>query len=59
MQSHPFSAEYLSEQMYGWQLEVLEEKDDWCFVRQEDGYLGWVYRPYMRKALPSRRPMWR
>lgn len=47
-----FLAEYLSEQMFGWQLEVLEEKDDWCFVRQEDGYLGWVYQPYMRAGAP-------
>ncbi|HCU07954.1 MAG TPA: hypothetical protein DF480_03125 [Clostridiales bacterium] len=47
-----FLAEYLSEQMYGWQLEVLEEKDGWCFVRQEDGYMGWVYAPYMREGAP-------
>lgn len=49
-----FLAEYLSEQMWGWRLEVLEEKDRWAFVRQQDGYLGWVYRPYMRPeaALP-------
>ena len=47
-----FLAESLSEQMYGWQLEVLEEKDNWCFVRQEDGYMGWVYKPYMREGAP-------
>ena len=47
-----FRAESLSEQMYGWQLEVLEEKDNWCFVRQADGYMGWVYKPYMRVGAP-------
>ena len=47
-----FRAEFLSEQMYGWQLEVLEEKDNWSFVRQEDGYMGWVYTPYMREGAP-------
>jgi cell wall-associated NlpC family hydrolase len=45
-----FLAEFLSEQMYGWPLEVLEEQGRWCYVRQADGYLGWVYRPYMREA---------
>jgi gamma-D-glutamyl-L-lysine dipeptidyl-peptidase len=47
-----FHSESLSEQMYGWQLEVLEEKDSWSFVRQEDGYMGWVYTPYMREGAP-------
>ena len=47
-----FERSSLSEQMFGWQLEVLDEKDDWCFVRQEDGYLGWVYLPYMRAGAP-------
>ena len=28
-------------------LEVLEEKDRWCFVRQMDGYQGWAHRPYL------------
>jgi gamma-D-glutamyl-L-lysine dipeptidyl-peptidase len=49
-------AEHLSEQMYGWQLEVLFEEQvegkTWSFVRQEDGYMGWVYRPYMREEPP-------
>lgn len=47
-----FLAEYLSEEMWGWPLEVLEEKDRWSFVRQEDGYLGWVYRSYLREESP-------
>jgi len=49
-------AEHLSEQMYGWQLEVLFEEqvrgDIWSFVRQQDGYMGWVYKPYMREEPP-------
>src|SRR5262249_41275648 len=28
-------------------LEILEEKDRWCFVRQMDGYQGWAHRPYL------------
>lgn len=49
-----FLAEFLSEQMYGWRLEVLQVQDRWAFVRQMDGYMGWVYLPYMREepALP-------
>jgi hypothetical protein len=42
-----FLAEMLSELLNGWEVEVLREQDRWCFVRQDDGYLGWVYRPYL------------
>jgi gamma-D-glutamyl-L-lysine dipeptidyl-peptidase len=40
-------AELLTELLGGWQLEWLQERDNWTFVRQPDGYLGWVYAPYL------------
>ena len=43
-------AEMLSQLLNGWPLEVLEERDRWCFVRQADGYLGWAYRPYLSEV---------
>lgn len=42
-----FLAEQLSELLNGQRLEVLREQERWCFVRQDDGYLGWAYRPYL------------
>ena len=42
-----FHCDLLSELLYGWPLEVLETREDWCFVRQMDGYLGWAYRGYL------------
>ena len=36
-----------SELSFGTELEVLEEEKRWVFTRQGDGYLGWVYRPYL------------
>lgn len=44
-----FLAEQLTQLMYGRQVEVLEEQDRWVFVRCDDGYLGWTYRPYLRE----------
>lgn len=47
-------AEMLSQVTYGTCLEVLEEKEEWVFTRQEDGYLGWVYLPYLsEEPLPA------
>lgn len=40
-------AEMLSQVDFGARLEVLEEREKWVFVRQEDGYLGWVFAPYL------------
>lgn len=40
-------SELQSELLGGWQLEWLQERDNWVFVRQPDGYLGWVYAPYL------------
>lgn len=39
----PFS----SELCYGTEVEILDESGRWAFVRQNDGYLGWTYRPYL------------
>ena len=36
-----------SELCYGTKVEVLEEQGQWVFVRQNDGYLGWAYKPYL------------
>ena len=50
-----FAAEMLSELLNGWGVEVLREQERWCLVRQDDGYLGWVYRPYLaqRSMIPA------
>lgn len=42
-----FLSELLSQVLNGARLEVLLEEGRWCFVRQPDGYLGWVYGPYL------------
>ncbi len=42
-----FSTPLLSELCYGTKLEILDEQGDWVFTKQEDGYLGWVYKPYL------------
>ncbi len=36
-----------SELCYGTELEILDELGSWAFTRQKDGYLGWVYKPYL------------
>ncbi len=48
-----FLAEQLSQLLYGRQVEVLEEQERWVFVRCDDGYLGWTYRPYLREQPPA------
>lgn len=40
-------AELHTQLLFGCQVEVLEEKGRWVFVRLLDGYLGWAYRPYL------------
>jgi gamma-D-glutamyl-L-lysine dipeptidyl-peptidase len=40
-----------SELYFGTELEVLDEEGRWVFTRQRDGYLGWVYRPYLGEGL--------
>ena len=48
-------AEMLSQNTYGSPLEILEDQGNWVFVRQSDGYLGWMYRPYLTE-IPSPSP---
>ncbi|MEP7135456.1 MAG: NlpC/P60 family protein [Chloroflexota bacterium] len=40
-----------SELYFGTELEVLDEQGKWVFTRQQDGYLGWAYRPYLGEGL--------
>ena len=42
-----FRAEQVSQLFNGAPLELLRQQDNWTFVRQPDGYLGWVYAPYL------------
>jgi cell wall-associated NlpC family hydrolase len=36
-----------SELYFGTELEILDEEGNWVFTRQNDGYLGWAYKPYL------------
>jgi hypothetical protein len=46
-------AEQLTQCAYGMRFEVLKEEGNWVFVRQDDGYLAWVYRPYLSTIKPQ------
>ncbi len=41
-----FQSEMVSQNLLGARLEVLHEEGRWAYTRQEDGYLGWAYKPY-------------
>ena len=43
--------EQQSQPRAGAAVEVLEEEGRWVFVRLDDGYLGWMYRDYLRDEL--------
>jgi cell wall-associated NlpC family hydrolase len=45
-----FSVPLSSELCYGTELEILDELGNWAFTRQKDGYLGWVYEPYLAEG---------
>jgi len=45
-----FRVPLLSEMTYGTELEILEERERWIFARQQDGYLGWAYKPYLAEG---------
>lgn len=47
-----FLSEPGSQLLNGTVVEWLQEDGRWAFVRQTDGYLGWVYRPYCGDVLP-------
>ena len=46
-----FGMPLASELTYGTPLDILDEKNNWVFTRQSDGYLGWAYRPYLADGL--------
>ena len=50
-----FLSEVATQVTNGYPLEVLEERGNWCFVRQPDGSLGWISKTY----LAAERPMLR
>lgn len=39
----------------GQAVELLRSEENWAYVRQTDGYLGWMYRPYLT-AKPATEP---
>ena len=44
----------LSSQLcYGTDVEILEEEAKWVFTRQNDGYLGWVYKAHLAEGVAS------
>jgi gamma-D-glutamyl-L-lysine dipeptidyl-peptidase len=45
-------AETSSHLVFGEQVEQLDESGRWVFVRQSDGYLAWVYKPFLSPELP-------
>jgi cell wall-associated NlpC family hydrolase len=47
-----FDAELVSQLLNGWSLELLDQQEKWCYLRQPDGYLGWAYRRYLSEAAP-------
>ena len=53
--STSFLAEMVTQMLNGQPVEVLWQKENWGFVRQTDGYLGWTYLPYLTDA-PAPRP---
>lgn len=48
-------SEMLTQCTFGTALEVLDEQEHWVFTRQLDGYLGWLYRPYLTE-MPAPAP---
>jgi hypothetical protein len=40
-------SEMISQLLYGMRLEKLKTNGNWLFTQQDDGYLGWAYRPYL------------
>jgi cell wall-associated NlpC family hydrolase len=48
-----FLSEMLTQIFYGMGMQVLEEKEKWCRVRMEDGYEGWVHRPFLTDQPPA------
>ncbi|MFN2172386.1 MAG: NlpC/P60 family protein, partial [Candidatus Promineifilaceae bacterium] len=54
---HPSrKTELMTQVLNGTIVERLREEDSWLFVRQEDGYLGWVQGAYLTPDLPLLTP---
>ncbi len=49
-----FGVPLLSEIPFGTELEILQEEGRWVFARQQNGYLGWAYKPYLAEGLAPR-----
>jgi cell wall-associated NlpC family hydrolase len=47
-----FLSELLTQVTNGVPLEILDQRKDWCRVRQRDGYEGWTYAPYLTDEPP-------
>ena len=45
-----FAMPLSSELQYGTILDILDTQGRWAFVRQNDGYLGWAYHPYLNEG---------
>jgi cell wall-associated NlpC family hydrolase len=39
-----------SELCYGTGVEILEEEEKWVFTRQQDGYLGWIFKSHLTEG---------
>lgn len=49
-----FGMQLSSELQYGTEVEILDEQGRWVFTRQKDGYLGWVYKPYLAEGIATK-----
>jgi len=47
-----WASEQYNQLFNGESVEFLREDGRWAFVRQADGYLGWMYRPYLLLDTP-------
>jgi cell wall-associated NlpC family hydrolase len=34
-------------------VEILEEEENWAFTRQQDGYLGWIFKTHLAQGFAS------
>jgi SH3-like domain-containing protein len=48
-----FRSEMMDQLLTGAIVEELKVEGNWVFVRLPDGYLGWVYKSYLKSAKPS------
>ena len=54
LQAEPtFRSEMMDQLLTGFVVELLTVEGSWAFVRLPDGYLGWVYKQYLKDASPS------